>query len=63
MPQNKTNHHKPNTNTLILVSLIPNHTQHMKYMRYLSSPENKNLPPPGTNQHPHSDKTKILYSP
>ena len=57
MPQNKTNHQKPNTNTLILVSLIPNHTQHMKYMRYLSSPENKNLPPPGANQHPHSDKT------
>ena len=43
MPQNKTNHHKPNTNTLILVSLIPNHTQHMKYMRYLSSPANKKL--------------------
>ena len=30
MPQNKTNHHKPNTNTLILVSLIPNHTHEMR---------------------------------
>ena len=87
MPQNKTN---PNTNTLvtlqnplqptraerpqkILVSSTPK-TTHTKYVRYLSSPENKNLPPPstkqhhamtktchqpGANQHPHSDKTKI----
>ena len=85
MPQNKTN---PNTNTLvtlqnplqptraerpqkILVSSTPK-TTHTKYVRYLSSPENKNLPPPstkrhhamtktchqpGANQHPHSDKT------
>jgi len=30
MPQNKTNHHKPNTNTLILVSLIPNPTHEMR---------------------------------
>ena len=36
MPQNKTN---PNTNTLILVSLIPNHTHEM--CGYLLSPANK----------------------
>ena len=38
-------------------------TRAYNHVRYLSSPENKNLPPPGANQHPHSDKTKILYSP
>ena len=37
-------------------------TTHMKCVRYLSSPENKNLPPPGANQHPHSDKTNTLFS-
>ena len=36
---NKTNHQNPNTNTLILVSLIPPHT---KRVRDLLSPENKN---------------------
>ena len=56
----------------VLVSSTPK-TTHMKCVRYLSSPENKNLPPPstkqhhamtktchqpGANQHPHSDKTK-----
>ena len=90
MPQNKTN---PNTNTLVtlqnplqptraerpqkvLVSSTPK-TTHMKYVRYLSSPENKNLPPlraqtrhqtmtktchqPGANQHP-TQATKQKYS-
>ena len=74
MPQNKTNHHKPNTNTLVtlqnplqptraerpqkvLVSSTPK-TTHMKCVRHLLSPENKKLcHQPGTNQHPHSDKT------
>ena len=58
MPHNKTNHQKPNTNTLVtlqnplqptraerpqkvLVSSTPK-TTHMKCVRYLSSPENKN---------------------
>ena len=71
MPQNKTN---PNTNTLvtlqnplqptraerpqkILVSSTPK-TTHMKCVRYLSSPENKNLPPPGANQHPPRRQNK-----
>ena len=59
MPQNKTNHQNPNTNTLVtlqnplqptraerpqkvLVSSTPK-TTHMKYVRYLSSPANKNF--------------------
>ena len=60
MPQNKTNHHKPNTNTLILVSLIPNHTHEMcaavSHLKNLATTrntrDNKTLSPPGANQHP-----------
>ena len=53
-------------------------TRAYNHVRYLSSPENKNsvttsrpnqtpnndknLPPPGANQHPHSDKTNTLFS-
>nr|DAY03159.1 MAG TPA: hypothetical protein [Caudoviricetes sp.] len=91
MPQNKTNHQKPNTNTLVtlqnplqptraerpqkvLVSSTPK-TTHMKCVRHLSclknlattrrpnqTPNNdKNLSPPGTNQHP-GDKTNTIFS-
>ena len=44
MPQNKTNHQKPNTNTLILVSLIPNHT-HEVYAVLAFTRKQKTLSP------------------
>ena len=66
MPQNKTNHHKPNTNTLILVSLIPNHTHEMcaavSHLKNLATTrktrDNKKLSPPGANQHPPRRQNK-----
>ena len=57
MPQNKTNHHKPNTNTLILVSLIPPHA-HTTTCGTCFHPKTKTCHQPGANQHP-GDKTKI----
>ena len=65
MPQNKTNQ---NTNTLILVSLIPNHTHEMRaavsHLKNLATTRKthmrrqKTCHQPGTNQHPPRRQNK-----
>ena len=73
MPQNKTNHQKPNTNTLILVSLIPNHTHEMRaavsHLKNLATTRKTHMRRQKTchhqvltSTHP-GDKTKTIYSP
>ena len=78
MPQNKTNHQKPNTNTLVTLQnpLQPIRAERPQKTFVSSTPkphtthacgtclhlQTKNLPPPGTNQHPprRQNKNNIL---